>query len=63
MNHYQLMALTKEFAKNLKMIRWEKAIYQAIEAASRKWSMLIRDWRAAMNRFMIGFEGRLDAFI
>jgi putative transposase len=40
-----------------------KVIYLAIEAASRKWSMPIRDWRAAMSRFMIEFEGRLDAFI
>ena len=40
-----------------------KVIYLAIEAASKKWNMPIRDWRAAMNRFMIEFEGRLDAFI
>jgi len=40
-----------------------KVIYLAIEAASKKWSMPIRDWRAAMSRFMIEFEGRLDAFI
>lgn len=40
-----------------------KVIYLAIEAASRKWSIPIRDWRAAMSRFMIEFEGRLDAFI
>lgn len=38
-------------------------IYLAIEAASRKLSMPIRGWRAAMNRFMIEFEGCLDAFI
>lgn len=40
-----------------------KVIYLAIEAASKKWSMPIRDWRAAMSRFMIEFEGRLGAFI
>ena len=40
-----------------------KVIYLAIEAASKKWNMPIRDWRAAMSRFMIEFEGRLDAFI
>jgi putative transposase len=40
-----------------------KVIYLAIEAASKKWNMPIRDWRADMSRFMIEFEGRLDAFI
>lgn len=40
-----------------------KVIYLAIEAASKEWNMPIRDWRAAMSRFMIEFEGRLDAFI
>ncbi len=40
-----------------------KVIYLAIEAASKKWSMPIRDWRAAISRFMIEFEGRLEAFI
>ncbi len=40
-----------------------KVIYLAIESASKKWNMPIRDWRAAMSRVMIEFEGRLDAFI
>ena len=36
-----------------------KVIYLAIEAASKKWTMPIRDWRSAMSRFMIEFDDRL----
>ena len=36
-----------------------KVIYLAIMAASKKWTMPIRDWRKAMSRFMIEFEDRL----
>lgn len=39
-----------------------KVIYLAIEAASKKWNMPIRDWRAAMNRFMFEFEGPFRRF-
>ena len=36
-----------------------KVIYLAIEAASKKWTMPIRDWKPALNRFMIEFEEQL----
>lgn len=36
-----------------------KVIYLAIEAASKKWTMPIRNWKAALNRFMIEFEEHL----
>ncbi len=35
-----------------------KIVYLAIEQASKKWSMPIRDWNAAMNRFAIEFQDR-----
>ena len=35
-----------------------KIIYLAIEQASRKWTMPIRNWKPAMNRFAIEYEGR-----
>ena len=35
-----------------------KIIYLAIEQASRKWTMPIRDWKPAMNRFALEYEGR-----
>jgi len=37
-----------------------KIIYLAIEQASRKWSMPLRDWKPAMNRFAIEYEGRFE---
>lgn len=36
-----------------------KVVYLAIEGASKKWTMPIRDWKAALNRFMIEFEEQL----
>jgi len=35
-----------------------KVIYLAIAHISKKWTMPIRDWKAALNRFAIEFEGR-----
>lgn len=37
-----------------------KVIYLAIQKASQKWTMPLHDWRAAMNRFTIEFEGRFS---
>jgi putative transposase len=38
-------------------------IYLAIREASKKWSMPIRNWKLALNRFMIEFEDRLADYI
>ncbi len=35
-----------------------KVIFLAINNLSKKWTMPIRDWKAALNRFAIKFEGR-----
>lgn len=40
-----------------------KVVYLAIQQASKKWTMPIRDWKAAMNRFMIEFGDRLKNFV
>lgn len=40
-----------------------KVVYLAIESASKKWTMPIRNWKTALNRFMIEFEDRLKDFI
>lgn len=40
-----------------------KVIYLAVQDASRKWTMPIRNWKAALNRFMIEFEGRLVDYV
>jgi len=36
-----------------------KVVYLAIQKASEKWTMSVHDWRAAMNRFAIEFDGRM----
>lgn len=43
---------------NLRVIN--KAIYLAIEQASKKWTMPIQNWRMALNRFVIEFGDRLN---
>lgn len=40
-----------------------KVIYLAIREASKKWTMPIRNWKLALNRFMIEFEERLANYI
>jgi putative transposase len=41
----------------------KKVIYLAIMDASKKWTMPIRNWKSALNRFMILFENRIADFI
>jgi putative transposase len=41
----------------------KKVIYLAIQNASKKWTMPIRNWKPALNRFMIEFEVRLADYI
>jgi putative transposase len=40
-----------------------KVIYLAIESASKKWTMPIRNWKPALNRFMIEYEEQLAPHI
>jgi len=40
-----------------------KVVYLAIQAASKKWTMPIRDWKPALNRFMIEFEEQIAPHI
>jgi putative transposase len=41
----------------------KKVIYLAIQNASKNWTMPIRNWKPALNRFMIEFEERLTDYI
>jgi putative transposase len=41
----------------------KKVVYLAIQEASKKWTMPIKNWKSALNRFMIEFEGRLQDYI
>jgi len=36
-----------------------KLFYLALQIISRKWTMPIRDWKAALTRFSIQFEDRM----
>ncbi|NJM45015.1 MAG: transposase [Alkalinema sp. RU_4_3] len=36
-----------------------KVIFLALNNISKKWNMPIRDWKSALNRFAIEFEGRM----
>ncbi|MGB8518374.1 MAG: IS256 family transposase, partial [Gallionella sp.] len=36
-----------------------KLFYLATNNISKKWTMPIRDWKAALNRFTIQFEDRM----
>ncbi len=40
-----------------------KVVYLAIRDASKKWTMPIRNWKAALNKFLILFEDRLANYI
>lgn len=40
-----------------------KVIYLAIEQAAKRWSMPIRDWKPALNQFMILYQDRLAAIL
>lgn len=36
-----------------------KIVFLAVEQAAKKWTMPIQDWKPALNRFAIEFEGRV----
>lgn len=40
-----------------------KVVFLATQAAAKKWTMPIRDWKQAMNRFMIEFEKELAPYM
>jgi putative transposase len=39
-----------------------KLIYLALQNITKRWTMPVKDWRAALNRFAIQYEGRMPAF-
>jgi len=58
-----LNSVIRKAVKNRKVFPHDQAalkvVYLAIHAASKKWSMPIRNWKAALNRFMIEFPERM----
>ncbi|WP_459819032.1 IS256 family transposase [Galenea microaerophila] len=62
-----LNSVIRKATKNRKIFNHDnsafKIIFLAIESASKKWTMPIRDWKAAMNQFMILHEERLKPYV
>jgi len=58
-----LNSVVRKAIKNRKVFPTDnsamKVVYLAIESASKKWSMPIHNWKAALNRFMIEFPDRM----
>lgn len=40
-----------------------RVVYLAIDAASKKWTVPIRNWRLALNRFSIEFGDRINKYL
>jgi transposase-like protein len=62
-----LNSVIRKATKNRKIFSHDnsafKIIFLAIESASKKWTMPIRDWKLAMNQFMILHEERLKPYV
>ena len=62
-----LNSVIRKSIKNRKIFNHDnsafKIVFLAIESASKKWTMPIRDWNAAMNQFMILHEERLQDYV
>ncbi len=41
----------------------QKVIYLAMKEASKKWTMPIHNWKAALNRFIIEFDDRVKDYV
>ena len=59
-----LNSVIRHAIKKRKVVPTDDAVkkvgWLAIQAASQKWTMPLRDWRMAMSRFIIEFGDRLD---
>ena len=44
-------------------LRFNTEVDLAIMDASKKWTMPIRNWKGALNRFIIEFEDRLVDYV
>ncbi len=62
-----LNSVIRKFVKTRKLFPSDdsatKVVYLAIQAASKKWTMPIRNWKVAMNHFMIMLDEQLAPHI
>ncbi|MDP0590349.1 MAG: transposase [Candidatus Endonucleobacter bathymodioli] len=60
-------SVTRKAIKKLKLFPHDdsakKVVYLATCEASKNWTMPIRNWRSALNHFMIVFETRLSDYV
>jgi putative transposase len=60
-------SVIRKFTRNRKIYPNQesalKITFMAIREASKKWTMPIRNWKAALNHFAILYDGRLPAYI
>ncbi|MCF6228051.1 MAG: transposase, partial [Planctomycetes bacterium] len=58
-----LNSVIRKSTKNRKIFPTDasamKVVFLAVEQASKKWTMPIRDWSSALNRFMIEYSERM----
>ncbi len=57
--NYGLRRLTKHRGAFPSDEALTKLLYLALRNISKKWTLPIRDWKAALNRFTIQFEERI----
>ena len=61
-----LNSVIRKSIKNRKIFNHDsafKVVFLAIEVASKKWTMSIRNWSSAMNQFIILHEDRLKDYV
>lgn len=62
-----LNSVIRKSTKNRKLFTNDdsakRVVYLAIQDASKKWSMPIRNWKSALNRFILEFEERLTNYL
>ena len=62
-----LNSVIRKAIKNRKVFPHDQAalkvVYLAIHAAAKNWSMPIRNWKGALNRFMIEFPERMPEIL
>lgn len=55
-----LNSVIRHAIKKRKVFLTDDSVRLAIQAASKKWTMPLQDWRMAMSRFIIEFGDRID---
>ena len=67
LQYQSLNSVIRKSIKNRKIFNHDnsafKVVFLAIETASKRWTMSIRNWPQAMNQFIILHEDRLKDYV